>query len=326
MALDAYNAAVTAYNTLTPGLTPGPVLPNPNTTNVTVQLRENVWRLLEGDEPENTRKAMEPKMKEFFYYCATIYPHDPHSSILTKEKIYNFMFYLAFREAKKKGGRRPSRRTSEEEEPPFDVDNYRLVLGFSQQQLGTATVSNLPQPEKPISKSTFDQYKAMLRKVYKIQKMRGILSAQWNDLWTNHCDSIRKHVLQRMPKKKKETYQEKMSGEFAPYLFVERYGEIEHALWDESNKSGNYRSVSCGLRHRYCLLHLTSGILRCESSYRAELSDFCGIIVPQNDRDADPMFVMVNQIPFGKTNHGRVLQERKIVRVFVMKKGYERCN
>jgi hypothetical protein len=74
------------------------------------------------------------------------------------------------------------------------------------------------------------------------------------------------------------------------------------------------------------LLHLTSGILRCESSYRAELSDFCGIIVPQNDRDADPMFVMVNQIPFGKTNHGRVLQERKIVRVFVMKKGYERCN
>jgi hypothetical protein len=58
MALDAYNAAVTAYNTLTPC----PVLPNPNTTNVTVQLRENVWRLLEGDEPENTRKAMEPKM------------------------------------------------------------------------------------------------------------------------------------------------------------------------------------------------------------------------------------------------------------------------
>jgi hypothetical protein len=42
MALDAYNAAVTTYNTLTPG----PVLPNPNTTNVTVQLQENVWRLL----------------------------------------------------------------------------------------------------------------------------------------------------------------------------------------------------------------------------------------------------------------------------------------
>lgn len=49
------------------------------------------------------------------------------------------------------------------------------------------------------------------------------------------------------------------------------------------------------------------GILRCESLYRAELSDFCGVNVPPNDKDAHRMFLMVNQIPFGKTNHGRVL-------------------
>jgi hypothetical protein len=58
MALDAYNAAVAAYNTPTPG----PVLPKPNTTNLTVELRESVWGLLEDDEPKNTRKAMEPEI------------------------------------------------------------------------------------------------------------------------------------------------------------------------------------------------------------------------------------------------------------------------
>jgi Centromere DNA-binding protein complex CBF3 subunit, domain 2/Transcriptional activator of glycolytic enzymes len=306
MSLDAYNEAISASTITAATAVAGLSLPNPNSLNVAVQLRENVWRLLEGDEPENTRKAMEPKMKEFMYYCHSIYPTDPHYGILTKEKIYNFMFYVAFREAKQKGGRRPA----QSEAAPFDFENYQMVLGFADRTAGITTVQTLPQPSKPVSKSTFDQYKAMLRKVYRIQKMRGVLSAQWDDLWTNHCDSIRKHVLQRAPKKKKETYQEKMSGEFAPYTFVERFGEIEEGLWADSNKSGNHRSVTCGLRHRYCLLHLTSGILRSESLHRAELSDFCGINVPSNDRDAHPMFVMVNQIPFGKTNHGRVLYGR----------------
>ena len=306
MSLDAYDSALSASTITAATAVAGLSLPNPNSLNVAVQLRENVWKLLEGDEPENTRKAMEPKMKEFMYYCHCSYPTDPHYSILTKEKIYNFMFYVAFREAKPKGGRRPA----QSEAPPFDFEDYQSVLGFADRIPGVASVPNLPQPSNPVKKSTFDQYKAMLRKVYRIQKVKGILSAQWDDLWTTHCDQVRKHVLQREPKKKKETYQEKMSGEFAPYMFVERYDEIEEALWADSNKSGNPRSVACGLRHRYCLLHLTSGILRSESLHRAELSDFCGINVPSNDRDAHSMFVMVNQIPFGKTNHGRVLYGR----------------
>jgi hypothetical protein len=58
------------------------------------------------------------------------------------------------------------------------------------------------------------------------------------------------------------------------------------------------------------LLHLASGILLCESLYKAELSDFYGVVVPSNDKDAHQMFIMVNQIPFGKTNHGRTIYGR----------------
>jgi hypothetical protein len=45
------------------------------------------------------------------------------------------MFYLAFREAKKKGGSQ----SSQSNNPPFDAENYRLVLGFS--ELSTITAS-----------------------------------------------------------------------------------------------------------------------------------------------------------------------------------------
>jgi hypothetical protein len=154
MALDAYNTTVMAYNTPTTG----PLSPKPHATNHMGQLQENVWRLLEGDEPKNMLKAIEQKMKRFMYYCNSIYLTDSHYSILMKEKMYNFMFCLAFLGAKKKGGSQ----SSQSNDPPFEVKNYRLVLGFSDLTAGTGTVFNLPQPNKLISKLMFDQYKAML--------------------------------------------------------------------------------------------------------------------------------------------------------------------
>ena len=140
--------------------------------------------------------------------------------------------------------------------------------------------------------------------------MKNVLSLQWDDLWTKEFHDLQKHVTQRAPKLKKATYQEKAIAEFLPYQFVDQFENIEAELWKESDKNRGHRVVASGLRNRYVLLHITMGILRCESLYRAKLSDFCGVIVPPNDRDAHRMFIMVNQIPFGKTNHGRVLYGR----------------
>jgi hypothetical protein len=81
-------------------------------------------------------------------------------------------------------------------------------------------------------------------------------------------------------------------------MIVEQYCKIEEALWQHGSQ--NKRSVASGLRHRYCLLHLTSGILRCESLYRAELSDFLGLLVPKKPIDPHNMWLMITQIPQGK--------------------------
>ena len=75
---------------------------------------------------------------------------------------------------------------------------------------------------------------------------------------------------------KKETYQEKVTAEFAPYAAVEQHPEIERLLWEHSNQT-HRRSVCTKLRHRFSLLMLTSCVLRCESLHHAELStQACG--------------------------------------------------
>jgi hypothetical protein len=128
------------------------------------------------------------------------------------------------------------------------------------------------------------------RKLFRIQKMRGVLLAQWDDLWMFQFDDLRKHMLLRAPKYKEETYQEKILNDFAPYLYVDKYDAMEDELWRDSTKNRGHRNVALGLRHHYVLRHLISGILRCESLCKAELGDFCGVVVPSNDKDAHCMF------------------------------------
>ena len=70
MSLDAYAAAM-AYRRQPPtgaaaGAAAGAAVPHPNDMALEVNLRESVWRLLEDNDPENTKKAFEPKMKEYF--------------------------------------------------------------------------------------------------------------------------------------------------------------------------------------------------------------------------------------------------------------------
>jgi len=127
-------------------------------------------------------------------------------------------------------------------------------------------------------------------------------------------DDLKNHVKDRAPRVKKETHQEKVAGEFAPYTIVERHGEIEEKLRDDSvEAAGNKRSINTSLRHRCALLYLTSGMLRCESLCGAELSDFLCVRPPKQDKDVHQPFVVVNSIAQGKsvkTNHGRTLYGR----------------
>lgn len=154
--------------------------------------------------------------------------------------MYQFMYYQAFREQKKRGGQRIPRANK----PVFDVDAFRDVMSCYTDPTTGLTRASIPEPINPVSRSVFDQYKATFRKIYNIQKMRGVLSARWDDLWKKPLIDLAKHVKLRAPKIKKESYAEKISNDFSPYLYVDRYTDIEAELWNDStNIAGIGRKV-----------------------------------------------------------------------------------
>ena len=97
---------------------------------------------------------------------------------------------------------------------------------------------------------------------------------------------------------------EKVVSEFAPYAIVEHYGSIENKLFLNVNLSIGERLFCAALWHDFCFLYLTSGILRGESVYQADLSNFLGITMASNSRELHQLYIMLMHIPFGKTNCG----------------------
>lgn len=287
----------------------GPVSPtngrlrHPEDVARDAEMADAVLRLRESYRPPNTQRQEDNKMTEFFEFVEYKYPNDAYKYNLNSEKVHLFMFYQAFREKKKKGGTKEQRSG-----PKFSIASFEHTMS-QYQKLPDGTVV-LPNPDKPAGPANFDSFRHAIRKIYKFQVANNYMAFSWDHVWSMHCDQLFAHVKERVPQKKKETYQEKVDSTFQPYLMVDKYNEIEEELWNDSVKGTTRRSVCAGLRHHYNLLHSTSGILRFESITKAEISDFQGFYVPKKDTDVHPMFLMINQIAQGKTNKGRVLYGR----------------
>jgi hypothetical protein len=279
---------------------------NPREVELPNRMARAVNDLITSARPTNTRKAFDPKQKEFEGFCDYLYGNDMYRYNLTFEKVFKFMYYQSFREQKKRGGDKAARARGEY----FNAEDFRKVMSVFDNDLDEdVSPEDFPHPVKPIANSTFEQYKAVLKCLHTEQVTRGVCGMTWDLIWQLPCQRLLKHVKERAPMIKKATYQEKVSGEFAPYTIVERYSEIEQALWEDSSNVSP-RSINTNLRHRACCLYLTSGILRSESLHHAELSDFLCLKPPAKDTDIHPMFLLINQIAMGKTNHGKTLYGR----------------
>ena len=178
----------------------------------------------------------------------------------------------------------------------FDVDDYRQVVNY----YSTFALNDeeIPDPEFPIGYSAIAQYRAGLQKLHGWQVANHITSLGWEFVWwTNQTKDLVKLSESREVRRKRNNYEEKMDKVFAPYQAVDRFDVIENEFWSRSSR--NARSAGCWLRNRYVFLHTTAGILRCESLYRAELSDFLGVGT-KKDTDVHNIYIMITQIPEGK--------------------------
>ena len=277
---------------------------NPTSHQTNQNLQTFILQLTEENRPENSRNVCNNKIAEFFQHCDLVYPNDLYKYYLTFDKVYKFMFYQAFREQKKAGTTKANIKKGiffNKEEFDAMVDEFAHTPGH---------LVRRPTPKKPISESCCAQHKQVFRKIYKVEIARGCQNKGWDHIWQEPLDQVYRIVKTRKASVRKANYEEKVGAEFAPCLTATKHPNMEEEAWFDSQSAGIRRNVCAHMRHRYCLLHLTSGMLRCESLHRAELSDFLGIFLPQVETHIHPMFVMINRIPEGKTNHGRVLYGR----------------
>ena len=259
--------------------------------NDSAVIEQAVLHQISAGRPTSTKKAHDSKINEYYEYCQSVYSSDPFCNNLDHEKVFFFMFYQAMREPRKRGGGRNRPRAK------FNREEYESIIAQHRDWMKNPNNSPPPVPDTAVSEVTFAQYKQCLRWIYKDQVARRVTTLTWDQVWPLACNNLHHLVKTRRAEHKKKNYHEKVDHEFAPYTVVEDFPLIEQETW--KNGYGSVRSASAWLRHRYCLLQSTSGILRCESLFKAELSDLLGVVVC-HDHDPHPIYVLVMQIATGK--------------------------
>jgi hypothetical protein len=117
------------------------------------------------------------------------------------------------------------------------------------------------------------QYKAGVRAKWDYQVSMHSNSLSWDLIWTQRCRKIFEHVKKRKAAVREKNFAGKVSHEFAPYLAVEKFPDMEKYMWEKCENG--HRFAFAWTRNQMCILFTTSTILRCESLFKAELSDFC---------------------------------------------------
>jgi hypothetical protein len=244
--------------------------------------------------PVNTSSAYDPKNREYMAFCDHVYSHSPIQSRYTigTEKVFEFLFYHAFRNQYKRGGRGNGL------EHGFVTSDYDLVTskwGSYMSRFSTGEITDIPDPEKPVAADTLNTYKTVLFNQWLDQASAGANSLTWELIFTRKCRELVNLVKERKTRIKRKKFDEKVDGEFTPFTSIGQVTKIEQAFWDHGK---TVRESVPSLRNRYVFLQCYSGLLRHESMFLGELSDMVG--VEYKRKDHDPFFILVMQIATGK--------------------------
>ena len=270
-------------------------LNNPNLEAATRRSIDHIAALRSIGRRENTKKIYDPKLEEYREYCRSEYKHEDAPYTVTRNKVWWFMLYQAMRKPKKRGGKKVA------PPPKFNQKEYNEIIAPFKQ---TTTSVMFVTPTKPVGFVCIDQYRKVIKVLHQKQQADGTNNIGWEFIWSADCKELIKHIKERKPAINKANYVENQCQEMAPYKIVSQYGSIEALFWGEVATATSGRSLNSRLRNRACFLLLTMSVLRCESLYKAEVSDFFSLTVPMKANDVHPMTLQIHQIPIGKTTYG----------------------
>ena len=293
---------VNAVNVIDDGSTTVEVA-NPDEVGMAGRMDDFVGALrIQAKEDNGTERAFGPKEREWREFCEHLYSSADFPNHIDGEKLYKFMFYQAFRGKYKTGG---SKRKKAKIEPKFDTALYDKLTEFFRADSSKLATSLLPVPKNPLGWPTFDQYRGCLHRLHTRQQTKGLNTLPWEFVWNNNLKVLNKLVKERAPAIRKALCMEKHNA-FTPYTVVTKLAEIEEHFWMAVGNTTNRRCLNSRLRYRMCFLMLTSTVMRSESVFKADVSDFFTLKVPMKKKDVHQMDIQINQISHGKTTHGKL--------------------
>jgi hypothetical protein len=288
-----------------------------NQASVNVALQATILEQRKIYQPQNTDKAYKPKIAEWKAYCDLMYKGEPFPHAVSPDKLLPFMFYQCMREKRPVGGK------SRKGVGAFDPADYQRVVDqysvYARHLASGATstdpkFSSMPEPTNPLQGDALGSYRAAIRYLWQEHRMKNLTSYRtWEELWSPPLVQLAKVCVRRGPMNKMKNYAEKITHHWSPTSIVHRFPDLEAAMWKRGHDS--VKSAIAWLRHRYCFLHSTHGLLRCESIFKGELSDLSMLFVASQPHK---MRILIQQLAIGKTNQegrklfGRVLRNRKV--------------
>jgi len=288
---------------------PPPPPPPPPRLIVRSQLRQTTNLIAKQTIRENTKKAYNPKIEEFkefldYQFRTTSIENGRYT--VTQEKVEIFMHYQSYR------NKQPPTGKAKNVTDHFRPHDYVEVMD-TYGDCSEDTV--IDDPLQGIGSSAFAQYKAAIKSLWEEQRQdqRNSVS-HWDGIWNQSLQNMFRMLTSRGRRVDRRNYKEKMNHETTHYGAVDQVQQIEDAFFAEG-LSTNARKTFSSLRNRFIFLMTTQGILRGESLFKAELSDFFGVSVFREHLDAHPLYIVVCQIATGKTNkdlklYGRIARHK----------------
>lgn len=257
-----------------------------------VHLTQVVNHQTEEARPENTKLAYNPKVREYKDFCDALFTNESNMAVrylVTPTKVFNYMFYQCYRSKRKTGGKgRP------EDYSPFSMTDYNNVM----EQYRNTPRDQWIVPKNPLGYSAINTYKSALKNLHKAEVANMTTRYSWAQIWTIHCEELGNLMKKRKAVVKKANYAEKIDHQFSSYKAHGEVPRIEEALF-KKGQCTSARQAYAWTRHRFVFLFTFRGILRCESMYKAELSDLLHV-TRQAPKDPHPLSILIMQIATGK--------------------------
>ena len=249
--------------------------------------------------------------EEYVEYCVLVHEDEKDAVKVTAERLYNFLFYHAYRKKMPKQRKRKRKMPStldtvvdsdDKEQhrikPPGSFPrwfNHDLFSKVMKQQ------AECPQvPTDLLEKVSYLSY----------EHLNGIKVGVMNFATPEVKQEIRLHAgikqLMQMAKSRQPTQRrlqrlEKVSDRLQPIELVKQIHLLEQKFWAKNRDSKNARKVAAALRDRWCFNDSLQCIIRAESLWKEELSDMQHWEHHEHG-EPSPYEAMVRVLWEGKTN------------------------